>query len=259
MPPNSGLPVLWRRHSARLGLPRRAHAASNFAVRCATNDRGASIMIKAFAVTTVAILLSGSPASAQTIYPIDRAEILAGAQFDFKVEFPDRVDPAKLKVTVNGADHSAAFGQSGNFVDREDDKDQSSLILRNVVLSKPGSVRSRSATVRAAAASSGRSTIPGRGRRRTSSCSSATGCRPRIGSPRASSPRGSLKARAAASLPSTTCRTWRWSPPLALIRSSRIRRTPPAPMPPATRPPSMRWGSTPIAPQVRSTIPGSKP
>ena len=48
------------------------------------------------------VLLSGSSLSAQTIYPIDRAEILAGAQFDFKVEFPDRVDPAKLKVTVNG-------------------------------------------------------------------------------------------------------------------------------------------------------------
>ena len=71
-------------------------------------------MIKAFAASTVAILLSGSPTSAQTIYPIDRAEILAGAQFDFKVEFPDRVDPAKLKVTVNGEDYAAAFGQSRN-------------------------------------------------------------------------------------------------------------------------------------------------
>jgi alkaline phosphatase len=97
-------------------------------------------MIKPIAATAVAVLLSASPISAQTIYPIDRAEILAGAQFDFKVEFPDRVDPAKLKVTVNGADYPAVFGQSGTFVDREDDKDQSSLILRNVALSKPGSV-----------------------------------------------------------------------------------------------------------------------
>ena len=97
-------------------------------------------MIKAFAASTVAILLSGLPTSAQTIYPIDRAEILAGSQFDFKVEFPDRVDPAKLKVTVNGTDYSTAFGQSGSFVDREDGKDQSALILRNVALSRPGSV-----------------------------------------------------------------------------------------------------------------------
>src|SRR5215475_11186107 len=91
-----------------------------------------------FATTALAVALSGSPALAQTIYPIDRAEILAGTQFDFKVEFPDRVDPAKMKVTVNGADYSAAFGQSGNFVDREDGKDQSALLLRNVALSRPG-------------------------------------------------------------------------------------------------------------------------
>ena len=80
------------------------------------------------------VLLTGYQGVAQTIYPIDRAEILAGARFDFKVEFPDRVDPAKLKVTVNGEDYAAAFGQAGTFVDREDGKDQSALILRNVVL-----------------------------------------------------------------------------------------------------------------------------
>src|SRR5262249_50455234 len=94
-----------------------------------------------FAATAVAVLLSASPLSAQTIYPIDRAEILAGAQFDFKVEFADRVDPAKMKVTINGADYAAAFGQSGNFMDREDGKDQSALLLRNVSISKPGNVR----------------------------------------------------------------------------------------------------------------------
>jgi alkaline phosphatase len=47
-------------------------------------------MVKRFAVTSLIVLLSGSSLSAQTVYPIDRAEILAGAQFDFKVEFPDR-------------------------------------------------------------------------------------------------------------------------------------------------------------------------
>ena len=97
-------------------------------------------MIRPFAATAVAVLLSAAPTAAQTIYPIDRAEILAGAHFDFKVEFPGRVDPAKMKVTVNGADYSDAFDQSGSFVDREDNKDQSALILRNVALSKPGSV-----------------------------------------------------------------------------------------------------------------------
>lgn len=97
-------------------------------------------MIKPFAAATFLVLLAGHPAVAQTIYPIDRAAILAGARFDFKVEFPDRIDPAKLKVTVNGEDHAAAFGQPGTFVEREDGKDQSALTLRGITLTRPGSV-----------------------------------------------------------------------------------------------------------------------
>ncbi|MEH2504893.1 alkaline phosphatase [Bradyrhizobium sp. AZCC 1578] len=89
---------------------------------------------------TLALLLSASAADAQTIYPIDRAEILSGAQFDFKVEFPDKVDPAKLKVTVNGQDYAVAFGRAGTFVDREDGKDQSALMLRDVAVTAPGPV-----------------------------------------------------------------------------------------------------------------------
>ena len=97
-------------------------------------------MTKPFAAAVLIFLLSGCHAVAQTIYPIDRATILAGARFDFKVEFPDRVDPAKFKVTVNGEDYAAVFGRSGTFVEREDGKDQSALTLRDVSLGKPGNV-----------------------------------------------------------------------------------------------------------------------
>jgi alkaline phosphatase len=97
-------------------------------------------MVKGVAVASLTLLLTASSLSAQTIYPIDRAEILAGAQFDFKVEFPGPVDPAKLKVTVNGADYAAAFGRPGSFIDREDGKDQSALILRDVTLARPGNI-----------------------------------------------------------------------------------------------------------------------
>lgn len=92
------------------------------------------------ATLTLGLLLSASAAVAQTIYPIDRAEILSGARFDFKVEFPGKVDPAKLKVTVNGQDYAAAFGQAGTFVEREEGKDQSALVLRDVALTAPGPV-----------------------------------------------------------------------------------------------------------------------
>ena len=69
-------------------------------------------MVKGSALASLIVLCWTTSLSAQTIYPIDRAEILAGAQFDFKVEFPGPVDPARLKVTVNGADYAAAFGRS---------------------------------------------------------------------------------------------------------------------------------------------------
>ncbi|MBH5372350.1 alkaline phosphatase [Bradyrhizobium glycinis] len=97
-------------------------------------------MVRGSALASLIVLCWASSSSAQTIYPIDRAEILAGAKFDFKVELPGLVDPAKLKVTVNGADYAAAFGRSGTFVEREDGKEQSALILRDVTLTKPGSV-----------------------------------------------------------------------------------------------------------------------
>src|SRR6201991_3553164 len=97
-------------------------------------------MIKPVTAVALGLLLSASAATAQTIYPIDRAEILSGAQFDFKVEFPDRVDQAKLKVTVNGQDHAAVFGRAATFIEREDGKEQSALMPRDVALEKPGPV-----------------------------------------------------------------------------------------------------------------------
>ena len=69
------------------------------------SDPGARPMIEPLAAATLLVLLTGYQGVAQTIYPIDRAAILAGSRFDFKVEFPDRIDPSKLKVTVNGEDY----------------------------------------------------------------------------------------------------------------------------------------------------------
>ena len=58
-----------------------------------------------------AIFAFGSSGYAQTVYPIDRAEILAGSRFDVKVEFPGLVKPAEVTVTLNGADASQVFRQ----------------------------------------------------------------------------------------------------------------------------------------------------
>ena len=97
-------------------------------------------MVRGSALASLIVLCWTSSVPAQTVYPIDRAEILAGARFDFKVELPGPVDPANLKITVNGADYATAFGRAGAFIDREDGKDQSALILRDVTLTTPGNV-----------------------------------------------------------------------------------------------------------------------
>ena len=82
------------------------------------------------------------PTSAQTIYPIDRADILAGSRFDFKVEFPGLQKADSAQATINGEPYAKVFGRAATFVEREDGKDQSAIILRDVSL-KPGTYNVR--------------------------------------------------------------------------------------------------------------------
>jgi alkaline phosphatase len=86
-----------------------------------------------------ALVVAVSAGHAQTIYPIDRADILVGARFDFKVEFPGVVDPAAVQVTINGEDYDKAFGKPANFAAREPGIEASALLLRDVALTRPGS------------------------------------------------------------------------------------------------------------------------
>lgn len=91
-------------------------------------------------IAPLLLSLAVSPALAQTIYPIDRADILAGSRFDFKVEYPDLQKADAVRVTINGEDYTKALGKRADFVEREDGKDQSALILRDVAL-KPGTYK----------------------------------------------------------------------------------------------------------------------
>ncbi|MGZ5845712.1 MAG: alkaline phosphatase [Xanthobacteraceae bacterium] len=91
------------------------------------------------AAAGLAMSLAASNGSAQTVYPIDRADILSDARFDFKVEFAGLADPAKISVTINGKDYAQLFGKAATFLEREAGKDQSALMLRDVSLREPGS------------------------------------------------------------------------------------------------------------------------
>lgn len=88
----------------------------------------------------MALCLSlGSMVHAAAIYPIDRAAILAGSKFDFKVEFDQVVQAQDITLTVNGGDAKKILGATPKLISNEDGLNASSLILRDVILAKPGS------------------------------------------------------------------------------------------------------------------------
>lgn len=94
--------------------------------------------MRRLALSAAMLVAAAGCAAAQTIYPIDRADILAGARFDLKVEFAGTVDPAQAQITINGQEAGAVFGKPPSFVEKEDDKAQSALLLRDVSLPRPG-------------------------------------------------------------------------------------------------------------------------
>src|SRR5260370_30138180 len=89
------------------------------------------------ALATALLTMTGL-AQAQTIYPIDRATILAGSKFDFKVESRGVVEAKDVKVTVNGVDHAKALGRSAEFIPMESGVNASAILLRDVSIDKPG-------------------------------------------------------------------------------------------------------------------------
>ena len=77
-------------------------------------------------------------ADAQTIYPLNRAHILAGAAFDLKVEFPGSPAPASLKVTINGKDAAGFLNAAPQIIEHEEGLDQVAYWIRGAHISDPG-------------------------------------------------------------------------------------------------------------------------
>ncbi|MFF2323904.1 alkaline phosphatase [Agrobacterium sp. NPDC058088] len=91
--------------------------------------------------TLVASTILAAAVQAAEVYPLDRATILTGSPFDFKVEFASVVKPEDVKITVNGQDYKAALGKDAEFVAEEKGKDKvfgSAVILRGVTLANAG-------------------------------------------------------------------------------------------------------------------------
>lgn len=80
-----------------------------------------------------------SSAQAQTIYPINRAEILASSEFDFKVEFPDAPQTlGAVSVTINGVDARQMLGADASFIPNEDGQNYAAFWIKKAQLAKPG-------------------------------------------------------------------------------------------------------------------------
>ena len=91
-------------------------------------------------ILALGILAVAAPTEAQTIYPLKRADILTGAKFDFKVEFPGAPVEADAKVIVGGKDAATYFGKPATFVRNEDGQDYSAYIIRDVSVKDPGAL-----------------------------------------------------------------------------------------------------------------------
>ena len=159
--------------------------------------------------------------------------------------------PASVKVTVNGEDHAKRLRQGRDF--RRARGRQGPVGADPArCLARASPAATRSAVTDGAAdprghlerlrhrPAQGQERDPVHRRRHVAGA-------PRRGAP--ACPRASPRARRSASLPSTTCRTWRWCRPPAATRSSPIRPTRRAPTPPATSRRSTPWGSMPTAPR----------
>jgi alkaline phosphatase len=103
---------------------------------------GTRALLLVFALLAV---VAEGPAAAQTIYPLTRAEILAGSKFDLKVEFPGMVARTDIKITVNGRDAARVFGKPAIVEPNEEGLGHTAYWMRDVSFSQPGTYEVKAA------------------------------------------------------------------------------------------------------------------
>jgi len=94
----------------------------------------------------VAALMAGAlvgSLAALNVFPIDKAEILAGAKFDFKVELYGVQDESGVTLTINGKTADKVLGKKAAYITEDLGKagQGSAYLLRDVVLKTPGTYK----------------------------------------------------------------------------------------------------------------------
>ena len=101
--------------------------------------------MRSFLLALTAATALATAAQSATVYPLDRATILVGSPFDFKVEFNAKLKPEDVRISVNGADYKTAFGTDAGFIEMEKGKDDkelgSAVLLRGVKITKAGAYK----------------------------------------------------------------------------------------------------------------------
>lgn len=97
--------------------------------------------MRTFLLASTAVLLAMAQAHAANVYPIDRATILSGSKFDFKVEFDGVIATNDATVTINGAGYERVLGKAAQFLAKDGDVNASALLLRDVAITTPGTYR----------------------------------------------------------------------------------------------------------------------
>ena len=97
-------------------------------------------MKSAIAAARLGLLLAAvaTPAAAQTIYPLNRAQILVGADFDLKVEFPGAPASPDVKVPIDGEDAGLVLGKAPEIIANEDGLPQTAYWIRGARLATAG-------------------------------------------------------------------------------------------------------------------------
>ncbi|MDR2080321.1 MAG: alkaline phosphatase [Campylobacteraceae bacterium] len=80
-------------------------------------------------------------ANASTIYPIDRAQMLQGGRFDFKVEFDEQIKSGGFKILINGKNYKDIFKKEGEFIENEDGLNASALVIKDVFMPREGNYK----------------------------------------------------------------------------------------------------------------------
>ncbi len=94
--------------------------------------------IKTAAIAAGISLIASGAVLAQTIYPLDRAEILAGSRFDLKVEFPAGVEQTAAEVTINGQPAATVIGKAATYLVSEEGLQHNAWWIKDVELTTPG-------------------------------------------------------------------------------------------------------------------------